>query len=76
MLICHHRISYLAALNPWRWSVVVTCSGNVREICVTQTKTLLGKTRTFAAIVFAGFVNILQRLSVMAFSAKQFALSL
>ena len=32
--------------------------------------------RTFAAIVFTGFAKVLRRLSVMAFSAKQFALSL
>ena len=29
--------------------------------------------RTFAAIVLTGFANVLRRLSVMAFSAKQFA---
>ena len=29
--------------------------------------------RTFAAIVFTGFAKVLRRLSVMAFSAKQFA---
>ena len=32
--------------------------------------------RTFAAIVFTDFAIVLRRLSVMAFSAKQFALSL
>ena len=31
------------------------------------------KIRTFAAIVFPGFAIVLRRLSVMAFSAKQFA---
>ena len=40
---------------------------------ITFIKGLGFKIRTFAAFVFTGFAIILRRLSVMAFSAKQFA---